>query len=73
MTTHTLDAKGIRCPQPILRITTMLPTIAAGDVLEVTADCPTFEDDVRKWCDRMHKTLLAATRNGDVVTAQIQF
>jgi tRNA 2-thiouridine synthesizing protein A len=73
MTTHTLDAKGIRCPQPILKITTMMPAIAAGDVLEVTADCSTFENDVRKWCERMGKTLLAITREGDVVIAQIQF
>jgi tRNA 2-thiouridine synthesizing protein A len=73
MTTHTLDARGIRCPQPILKITTMMPSIAAGDVLEVTADCSTFENDVSKWCERMNKTLLAVTRDGDVVTAQIQF
>jgi len=73
MTTHTLDAKGMRCPQPILKITAMLPQIAAGDVLEVSADCATFEDDVRKWCDRMNKTLLAVNKNGDVVVAQIQF
>lgn len=73
MTTHTLDAKGIRCPQPILKITALLPQISAGDVLEVTADCATFEDDVRKWCDRMNKTLLAVTKDGDATTAQIQF
>jgi tRNA 2-thiouridine synthesizing protein A len=73
MTTHTLDAKGMRCPQPILKITAMLPQLATGDVLEVSADCATFEDDVRKWCDRMNKTLLAVNKNGDVTIAQIQF
>jgi len=73
MTTHTLDAKGMRCPQPILKITAMLPQLAPGDVLEVTADCATFEEDVRKWCDRMSKTLLAVTTNGEATTAQIQF
>ena len=73
MTTHTLDAKGMRCPQPILKITAMLPSIVTGDVLEVSADCSTFEADVNKWCERMNKTLLAVMRDGDVVTAQIQF
>jgi len=73
MTTHTLDAKGMRCPQPILKITAMLPQLAAGDILEVSADCATFEDDVRKWCDRMNKTLLAVTSSGDITVAQIQF
>lgn len=73
MTTHTLDAKGMRCPQPILKITAMLPQVAPGDVLEVTADCATFEYDVTKWCSRMNKTLLAVNKNGDITIAQIQF
>ena len=73
MATHKLDAKGIRCPQPILKITGLMPTINPGDVLEVEADCVTFEGDVTTWCQRMNKTLLALTRDGAVVTAQIQF
>ena len=73
MTTHSLDAKGMRCPQPILKITAMLPQLRPGDVLEATADCATFEDDVTKWCARMNKTLLAVTKDGDVTVAQIQF
>lgn len=73
MATHTLDAKGLRCPQPILKITAFMPQMQGGDVLEVHADCATFEEDVRKWCDRMGKTLLAFTHEDDTVTAQIQF
>jgi TusA-related sulfurtransferase len=73
MATKTIDAMGLRCPQPILKITTALPEMQPGDLLEVKADCATFEDDVRKWCERMNKTLLAITRDGEVITAQIQF
>jgi len=28
------------------------------DILEVLADCPTFEADVKAWCAAMHKVLL---------------
>jgi tRNA 2-thiouridine synthesizing protein A len=73
MATIQLDATGLRCPQPILKITGKLPELKPGDILEATADCPTFEDDVRKWCDRMKKTLLAINKDGDKATAQIQF
>ena len=73
MTTHTLDAKGLRCPQPILKMTIMIPQISPGDILQVTADCESFEEDVRSWCDRMRKTLLAINKSGEEVTAQIQF
>ena len=72
LTTHVLDAKGLRCPQPILTLITFMPSTSPGDIVELVADCATFEDDVRKWCDRMDKTLLAINRDGTVVTAQIQ-
>ena len=73
MATVELDTTGLRCPQPILRITARLPDLKPGDLLVVAADCPTFEDDVRMWCGRMQKTLLAVTRDGERQVAQIQF
>jgi tRNA 2-thiouridine synthesizing protein A len=72
MATKVLDARGLRCPQPIHAIITCMHETAPGDVLEVTADCPTFEDDVRRWATRVGRTLLAITRNGDALVAQIQ-
>ena len=72
MATKTLDARGLRCPQPIQAIITCMHETSPGDILEVTADCPTFEDDVRKWAERTGRTLLAITRDGDALVAQIQ-
>ena len=68
-----VDATGLRCPQPILKVTIAMPEMQPGDILEATADCASFEEDIRKWCERMNKTLLAINRDGDTVTAQIQF
>jgi tRNA 2-thiouridine synthesizing protein A len=68
-----LDCKGLKCPQPVLKIAAMLPEMQAGDILRVVGDCPTMEEDVRKWADRMKKTLVAVTRQGSAVTVQIQF
>jgi tRNA 2-thiouridine synthesizing protein A len=51
----------MRCPQPIQAIITNIHRTHPGDILQVTADCPTFEDDVRKWAERSGKTLLAVT------------
>jgi tRNA 2-thiouridine synthesizing protein A len=71
MATKVLDARGLRCPQPIQAVITCMHETAPGDTLEVTADCPTFEADIRNWATRGGKTLLAVTRNGEAVTAQI--
>jgi tRNA 2-thiouridine synthesizing protein A len=73
MATVKLDAVGLRCPQPILKIAAKMPEMSTGDILEVAADCSTFEDDVRKWCERMKKTLLAVSSQGSVKVAQIKF
>ena len=73
MATIKLDATGLRCPQPILKITAKSPELSAGDILEVSADCPTFEADVKKWCERMKRTLLAINQDGETKTASIQF
>ena len=73
MATHTINALGLRCPQPILKIAAKVPEVKPGDLLEVTADCTTFEEDVRKWCERMKKTLLSVTVSGATKVAKIQF
>ena len=73
MATIKLDTRGLPCPQPVLKVAARMPTMVKGDILEVAGDCPTFEDDLRKWCERMKKTLLAVTRDGTAKIAQIQF
>jgi tRNA 2-thiouridine synthesizing protein A len=68
-----LDAKGLKCPQPTLKITVLSVKMKSGDVLEVVADCPTFEKDLRSWCSRAKKTLLWLKEEGSAKRAQIQF
>jgi tRNA 2-thiouridine synthesizing protein A len=58
MATKTLDAKGLACPQPALKMTIESLSMKPGDILEAVADCPTFEADVRGWCQRSKKALL---------------
>lgn len=74
MAVQTINAVGLKCPQPILKIAAKSPEMAAGDILEVTADCPTFEKDVRVWCDRLKRVLLSVKdEGGGKLKIQIQF
>lgn len=74
MAIHQLDAKGLNCPQPVLKIAAKATELQPGDILEVVADCPTFEKDVRNWCERMQKVLLSVKDEGNgVKRVQIQF
>lgn len=73
MAVTTLDAKGLKCPQPTLKVTIMATKMKPGDVLEVMADCPTFENDIRDWCNRSKKVLLWVKNEGPSKRCQIQF
>jgi TusA-related sulfurtransferase len=74
MTIVKLDASGLKCPEPILKIASKITELKEGDILEVIADCPTFEGDVRKFCERLEKPLLYIGKNGDgTMKCQIQY
>jgi len=73
MAIQTLDARGLKCPQPTLKITATALKLKPGDVLEVLADCPTFEKDTRDWCARSKKILLWVRDEGASKKCRIQF
>jgi tRNA 2-thiouridine synthesizing protein A len=73
MATIVLDCKGMKCPQPVLKVAIKATSIPPGTVLEVHADCPSFPDDVTKWCGNSGKVLVGIVDKGSFRTATIQF
>jgi tRNA 2-thiouridine synthesizing protein A len=74
MAVVSLDAKGLKCPQPTIQMTIKALKLKKGDILEVVADCATFENDVKNWCRRNNKILLWLKDEGDgVKRCQVQF
>jgi tRNA 2-thiouridine synthesizing protein A len=74
MATHTLDALGLKCPQPILKVAVKAKELQPGDILEILADCESFSKDIEAWCQKTGNTLLVCADEGDGKTkAQIQF
>jgi len=73
MSIQELDTRGMKCPQPTLKLTVVAMKMKSGDILDVIADCPTFERDLRSWCDRSRKTLLWIKEERDARRCQIQF
>ena len=71
MVVEVLDTLGMKCPQPVLKIAVKSPDMQPGDILEVLGDCPTFEKDVRTWCERLSKVLLSV-QNEDRNRKRIQ-
>ena len=74
MAAKLLDTLGMKCPQPVLKIAVQAPEMHPGDIMEVLGDCPTFEKDVRTWCERLGKVFLSVQDNGrKEKRIQIQF
>ena len=74
MSVSVLDTFGLKCPQPVLRLAVLAPDMQPGDVLEVLGDCPTFERDVRTWCQRLGEVFLSVKDDGNNrKRIQIQF
>ncbi|HEY5467185.1 MAG TPA: FAD-dependent oxidoreductase, partial [Clostridia bacterium] len=50
--TLTVNAKGLQCPGPILKVTEGVKSLTTGDILEISATDPSFGKDVEAWCLR---------------------
>jgi tRNA 2-thiouridine synthesizing protein A len=72
MAVKVIDARGLKCPQPQLKMLTESHSMQKGDILEVVADCSTFEADVRGWCARTKKALLWMRSEGSAKRCQVQ-
>jgi tRNA 2-thiouridine synthesizing protein A len=68
-----IDCSGMRCPQPVLKLAVETAETTAGTVVEITGDCPTFEKDIRTFCERRKKTLLAVRADGTKTVILIQY
>jgi tRNA 2-thiouridine synthesizing protein A len=74
MAVKVLDTLGLKCPQPVMKIAVQAPNMKAGDILQVLGDCPTFEKDIRIWCERLRKVFLSIKdEGGNAQQIQIQF
>ncbi|WP_286270748.1 sulfurtransferase TusA [Thalassotalea hakodatensis] len=59
-TDHTLDALGLRCPEPVMMIRMNIRKISAGETLLVIADDPSTARDIPSFCRFMEHELIAS-------------
>ncbi len=68
-----IDCAGMRCPQPVLKLAVETAETPPGTVVEIVGDCPTFEKDIRTFCERRKKTLLSIRGDGPKIVIQIRY
>ena len=68
MSKHSLDAKRLLCPMPVIRTQDKIKTLSVGDVLKVVCTDPGALNDVPAWCRiNGHKVLQTKTVDDEVI------
>jgi TusA-related sulfurtransferase len=60
----TLDCIGLYCPEPLFQTRESIDSIEIGDVLEVIADDPAAEEDLKRFAKRAGHEVVALENDG---------
>ena len=66
MADHTLDAKGLNCPLPILKARNALKEVPAGGTLEILATDPGAVADFEAFCRQTGNELVEHSQDDTV-------
>ncbi|MEE9352986.1 MAG: sulfurtransferase TusA family protein [Candidatus Thorarchaeota archaeon] len=65
--TKTLDCVGLFCPMPLLQARKSIDTVEVGEILELLADDPGAESDIKRFCKRTGHELVSYEKFDDGV------
>ncbi len=67
-----VDACGLSCPGPIMKLSDNISKINNGEILEITSTDKGFYSDVEAWCDSTNNTLLNLENKDKKIIATVQ-
>jgi tRNA 2-thiouridine synthesizing protein A len=68
----TLDCLGLYCPEPVFKTRLELDELKVGETLEVLADDPAAESDIRSLVKNLGQELVSVTKKGDAIQVLIK-
>jgi len=60
---RTLDMKGLFCPEPVFRTKQTIQEMKINETLEVLADDPAAEEDIKSWVKRSGNELISLKKD----------
>ncbi|SMF34711.1 tRNA 2-thiouridine synthesizing protein A [Alteromonadaceae bacterium Bs31] len=61
----TVDARGLKCPEPVMMLHNAVRDSKPGDVIKVIATDPSTQRDINKFCTFLNHHMLAEKREGE--------
>lgn len=71
-TVQVFDARGLKCPLPVLKARRLIRAMEPGNVLEVQATDPGAPADFEHFCQTTGHQLLSTEADGDTFVIRIQ-
>ncbi len=69
---RTLDCLGLYCPEPVYKTRLELDELKVGETLEVLADDPAAESDIRSLVKNLEQELVSVSKEGNAVRILIK-
>lgn len=64
---RTLDTLGLYCPVPILRTREEIDKMTIGQILEIVADDPAAEEDLKRFAKRVGHEVVSIQNEGNIL------
>lgn len=63
----TLDCVGLYCPEPLFQTREAIDKIVVGETLEILADDPAAEEDLKRFAKRTGHKVIKFEKNRDII------
>jgi tRNA 2-thiouridine synthesizing protein A len=67
-----LDCLGLYCPEPVFKTRMELDEMKRGEVLEVSADDPAAEEDIKSLVKHLEQEIISVNKDRNVVRILIR-
>lgn len=67
-----INAKGLQCPGPIMKLFQEIKTMSSGQRVKVEASDFGFLKDVEAWCKKTGNKLVSLEQNENIITAVVE-
>ena len=68
---HFVDAKGLKCPGPIVQVDEAIKSVSVGEEVQVEATEKAFRSDIEVWCQRTGNELKSLSEKDGVIYATV--
>jgi TusA-related sulfurtransferase len=67
-----LDCLGLYCPEPVFKTRMELDELKKGEILEVLADDPAAEEDIKSLVKNLEQEIVSISKDGNAVRVLIR-